>query len=71
MAKVSDRTYAMGQDLDRYELIGRLIRCIDDRSDNTTAEHTEWHLKEVLFPNLESNDINGKFVGPNDLMTQH
>ena len=67
MAKVSDRMHAMGQDPDRHELIGHLMRYIDDCSDNTTVEHTEWYLKEVLVPNLESDDINGLFIGPNDL----
>ena len=67
MAKVFDRMRTMGQDPDRHELIGLLMRYIDDRSDNTTVEHVEWYLKEVLVPNLESDDANGQFVGPNDL----
>jgi hypothetical protein len=67
MAKVFDRMRTVGQDPDRHELIGHLMRYIDDRSDNTTVEHVEWYLKEVLVPNLESDDANGQFVGPNDL----
>ena len=76
MDKVSDRMRTMGQDPDRHELIGHLMRYIDDRSDNTTGKHTEWYLKEVLVPNLESDDANaGQFVARRTLrlwcMTQH
>ena len=67
MKKVTDRMADIGRDAKQHELLGFLMRYIDDRADITTRLHLKWYLEDVMIPNLMEDDECGQFIGPRDL----